>query len=253
MEPCFPDCVDPVEARTAPVQRHRPLQTIQAGESLQIGPFKLEFFHVYATQYLMAWALVLKRPPVWFCTPVIISSTHTPVDGWPTDFAKIAEISSVRGVLAVLDSTNAEHTGWTPTERTIDPAFQKILREAEGQVIIATFASLISRVQQIINAAVPAGSKVAFAGTGMVDTMSIARELNYLHYDESDVVPLDVALSMPASKVVLVVTGSQGEPLSILGKLANGTDKRFNIQSGDTVVLSSHAIPGNGGAGLSCH
>ncbi len=220
------------------------LQTIQAGESLQIGPFKLEFFHV-CHSIPDGVGIGIETPAGLVLHTSDYKFDHTPVDGWPTDFAKIAEISS-RGVLAMLsDSTNAEHAGWTPTERTIDPAFQKILREAEGRVIIATFASLISRVQQIINAAVPAGRKVAFAGTSMVDTMSIARELNYLHYDESDVVPLDVALSMPASKVVLVVTGSQGEPLSILGKLANGTNKRFNIQSGDTVVLSSHAIPGN--------
>lgn len=220
------------------------LQTIKAGESLQIGPFKLDFFHV-CHSIPDGVGIGIDTPAGLVIHTGDFKFDHSPVDGWPTDYSKIAELSS-RGVLALLsDSTNAEAKGWTPTERVMDPAFEKIFREAEGRVIVATFASLVSRVQQIIDAAVPAGRKIAFAGTSMVDVMGIAKELGYLHYDERDIVPLDAALSMPDAQVVLVVTGSQGEPLSILGRLANGTNRRFNVKGGDTIVLSSQPIPGN--------
>lgn len=220
------------------------LQTIKAGESLQIGPFKLDFFHV-CHSIPDGVGIGIDTPAGLVIHTGDFKFDHSPVDGWPTDYSKIAELSS-RGVLALLsDSTNAEAKGWTPTERAMDPAFEKIFREAEGRVIVATFASLVSRVQQIIDAAVPAGRKIAFAGTSMVDVMGIAKELGYLHYDERDIVPLDAALSMPDAQVVLVVTGSQGEPLSILGRLANGTNRRFNVKGGDTIVLSSQPIPGN--------
>lgn len=220
------------------------LQTIKAGESLQIGPFKLDFFHV-CHSIPDGVGIGIDTPAGLVIHTGDFKFDHSPVDGWPTDYSKIAELSS-RGVLALLsDSTNAEAKGWTPTERVMDPAFEKIFREAEARVIVATFASLVSRVQQIIDAAVPAGRKIAFAGTSMVDVMGIAKELGYLHYDERDIVPLDAALSMPDAQVVLVVTGSQGEPLSILGRLANGTNRRFNVKGGDTIVLSSQPIPGN--------
>mgnify|MGYP000909559027 FL=1 len=220
------------------------LQTIKAGESLQIGPFKLDFFHV-CHSIPDGVGIGIDTPAGLVIHTGDFKFDHSPVDGWPTDYSKIAELSS-RGVLALLsDSTNAEAKGWTPTERVMDPAFEKIFREAEARVIVATFASLVSRVQQIIDAAVLAGRKIAFAGTSMVDVMGIAKELGYLHYDERDIVPLDAALSMPDAQVVLVVTGSQGEPLSILGRLANGTNRRFNVKGGDTIVLSSQPIPGN--------
>ncbi len=220
------------------------LQTIKAGESLQIGPFKLDFFHV-CHSIPDGVGIGIETPAGLVIHTGDFKFDHSPVDGWPTDYSKIAELSS-RGVLALLsDSTNAEAKGWTPTERVMDPAFEKIFREAEGRVIVATFASLVSRVQQIIDAAVSAGRKIAFAGTSMVDVMGIAKELGYLHYDERDIVPLDAALSMPDAQVALVVTGSQGEPLSILGRLANGTNRRFNVKGGDTIVLSSQPIPGN--------
>ncbi|MFA7115478.1 MAG: ribonuclease J, partial [Candidatus Omnitrophota bacterium] len=170
---------------------------------------------------------------------------HTPVDGQPTDYAKLAELSS-RGVLALLaDSTNAEQPGWTPSERVIDAAFDRVFSKAKGRIIIATFASLISRVQQVLDTAKRFDRKVSFTGLSMVENVRIAKELGYLQFEENQVVGIEVALSMPASKVVLLVTGSQGEPTSILGRLANNTNRQFSIQEGDTVVLSSSPIPGN--------
>jgi len=170
---------------------------------------------------------------------------HTPVDNWPSDYAKLAEFSR-RGVLALLsDSTNAERPGWTPSERVIDDAFNKVFREAQGRIIIASFASLISRMQQVANAARAHGRKMAFAGPSMQDNMKIARKLGFLDIDDTLVVPIDQALTMKDREVVIMCTGSQGEPTSILGRLSTGTNRLFDIKPGDTVVLSSHPIPGN--------
>lgn len=217
---------------------------VHAGETVQIGPFKVEFFHVCHS--------VPDGVGLGIDTPVgLIVHTgdykfdHTPVDGIPTDYGKLAELGG-RGVLALLaDSTNAEKAGWTPSERVIDAAFDRVFQKAQGRIIIATFASLISRMQQVLDTAKRYDRKVSFVGLSMVENARIAKELGYLHYEESQVVGIDVALSMPDSKVVLLVTGSQGEPTSILGRLANDTNRQFSIQKGDTVVLSSSPIPGN--------
>ncbi|MCK5633772.1 MAG: ribonuclease J, partial [Anaerolineales bacterium] len=170
---------------------------------------------------------------------------HTPVDGWPPDFGKLAELGT-RGVLALLaDSTNADEPGWTPSETVIDPAFDQVFRQAKGRILIGSFASLISRIQQVANAAHRHGRSLAFVGRSMVDNSSMARELGYLDIPDGLVVPLDQALKMKPSKVALMCTGTQGEPSSILGRLSNGSNRQFDLISGDTVVLSSTPIPGN--------
>lgn len=218
--------------------------TIHAGETVQIGHFKVDFFHV-SHSIPDGVGLGIDTPAGLVVHTGDYKFDHTPVDGWPTDYAKLAEFAQ-RGVLALLaDSTNAERPGWTPSERVIDAAFDRVMHEAKGRVIIATFASLISRMQQVIEAAHRHNRKVAFVGMSMTENARIAKELGYLNYDDTDVVPVDNALTMPDGKVVLLVTGSQGEPTSILGRLANGTNKRFDIKPGDTIVLSSHPIPGN--------
>ncbi len=220
------------------------LINVHAGETVQIGPFKVDFFHV-CHSVPDGVGLGIETPAGLVVHTGDYKFDHTPVDGQPTDYGKLAELAS-RGVLALLaDSTNAERKGWTPSERVIDAAFDHVFQQAKGRIIIATFASLISRMQQVLDTAIRYNRKVCFTGLSMVENARIARELGYLQYDESQVVSLDVALSMPASKVVLLVTGSQGEPTSILGRLANGTNRLFSIQEGDTVVLSSHPIPGN--------
>jgi len=170
---------------------------------------------------------------------------HTPVDGWPTDFAKLAEFSA-RGVdLLLSDSTNAERHGWTPSEMVIGPAFDKVFDEAKGRVLVATFASLISRVQQVADAVAKHGRKMAFAGPSMVDNVKIARKLGYLEIPDELIVPIDQALNMQDHKVAIMCTGSQGEPSSIVGRLSAGTNRQFGLKPGDTIVLSSHPIPGN--------
>jgi ribonuclease J len=127
----------------------------------------------------------------------------------------------------------------------IGPAFDKVFTEAPGRVIVATFASLISRIQQVADAAAKHGRRMALAGPSMIDNVKIARKLGYLNIPDEVIIPLDQALQMQDHKVVLMCTGSQGEPSSIVGRLSAGTNRQFDLKPKDTVVLSSHPIPGN--------
>lgn len=220
------------------------LIAVHAGETVRIGSFNVDFFHV-SHSVPDAVGLGIDTPAGLVVHTGDYKFDHTPVDNFPTDYAKLAEFAR-RGTLALLaDSTNAERPGWTPSERVIDAAFDKVFHEAKGRIIVATFASLISRMQQVIDTAERYDRKVAFVGLSMTENARIAKDLGYINYTDDIVVPLENALNMKDEKIVLLVTGSQGEPTSILGRLANGTNRRFDIKEGDTVVLSSHPIPGN--------
>ena len=220
------------------------LQTVHAGDTIQVGPFKVEFFHV-SHSIPDCVGLGITTPAGLVIHTGDYKFDHTPIDNWPTDFAKLAELAG-RGVLALLaDSTNADKPGWTPSERVIDPAFDEVFRNAKGRIIIASFASLISRMQQVGNAALRHGRKMAFVGVSMVENAKIARKLGYLDLPDDLIVTLDQALKLPQPEVVLMSTGTQGEPTSIMGRLSTGTNRQFDINPNDTVVLSSHPIPGN--------
>jgi ribonuclease J len=220
------------------------LITVQAGETLEVGKFTVEFFHV-SHSIPDCVGLGITTPAGLIVHTGDYKFDHTPVDNWPTDFAKLAELSN-RGVLALLaDSTNADKPGWTPSERVIDPAFDKVFHAAEGRIIIASFASLISRMQQVVNACQRHGRKLTFIGTSMVENAKMARKLGYLHIPDGMQINIDQALKLPKDEVVLMCTGTQGEPTSIMGRLSTGTNRQFDLIPGDTVVLSSHPIPGN--------
>lgn len=220
------------------------LMTIQAGHSVNIGAFKVEFFHV-CHSIPDAVGLGITTPAGLIVHTGDYKFDHTPVDNWPTDYAKLAELSA-RGVLALLsDSTNADKPGWTPSERVIDPAFDQVFSNAKGRIIIASFASLISRMQQVANAAERHGRKLAFVGSSMTENLKMARKLGYINVPESVIIPIDQALKMKPEEVVLMGTGTQGEPTSIMGRLSTGTNRHFDLIPGDTIVLSSHPIPGN--------
>jgi len=225
-------------------QHKAQIKTIQAGESTKIGPFHVEYFHVsHSIPDCVGFAITTSAGLVVHMSD--FKFDHTPVDGWPTDFAKLAEFST-RGVdLLLSDSTNAERPGWTPSESVIGPAFDKVFSEAKGRVIVATFASLISRVQQVADAAAKHGRKITFAGPSMVDNVKIARKMGYLEIPDEMIVPIDQALQMQDHKVSIMCTGSQGEPSSIVGRLSAGTNRQFDLKPNDTIVLSSHPIPGN--------
>jgi ribonuclease J len=220
------------------------LHTYAPGDVVQIGPFTVEPYHVCHS--------VPDTVGLGITTPVglIVHSgdfkfDHTPVDGWPTDYAKLAEFNS-RGVLVLLsDSTNAEQPGHTPSEAVLEDAFHRIMREAPGRLIIATFASLISRVQQVVNVALRHGRKIAVAGRSMVDNTRMARELGYLDVPDDMLVSLEQVEKLPPRQVVVMATGAQGEPMAVLNRLATGQHRQLRLQRGDTVVLSSHTVPGN--------
>lgn len=223
---------------------HTRLIKIDAGATIQVGPFKVETFHV-CHSIPDAIGLGITTPAGLVVHTGDYKFDHTPVDNWPTDFAKLAEFSA-RGVdLLLADSTNSERPGWTQSERVIGPAFDEVFRNAPGRIIIATFASLIARMQQVADAAVRHGRKMTFVGTSMVDNAKIARNMGYLNVPEDTLINLDAALHMKPHEVVLMCTGSQGEPSSIIGRLSAGTNRQFDVEPGDTIVLSSHPIPGN--------
>jgi ribonuclease J len=220
------------------------MKTINAGDTTRIGPFTLEYFHVNHS-IPDAVGIGITTPAGLVIHMSDFKFDQTPVDGWPTDFAKLSEFSN-RGVdLLLSDSTNAERPGWTPSESVIGPGFDRVFGEAKGRVIVATFASLISRVQQVADAAAKQGRKMAFAGPSMVDNVKIARKMKYLNIPDEVIVPIEQALNMQDHKVVLMCTGSQGEPSSIVGRLSAGTNRQFDLKPNDTIVLSSHPIPGN--------
>jgi len=220
------------------------LNTINAGESITVGHFKVEFFHV-CHSIPDGVGLGITTPAGLVVHSGDYKFDHTPVDNWPSDYAKLAEFAE-RGVLALLaDSTNAERPGWTPSERVVDAALDKVFREAPGRIIIASFASLISRIQQVANAAQAHHRKLALMGPSMVDNVKIARKLGYMDIPEDLLVGIEEALGMKASEIAIMCTGSQGEPTSILGKLSVGPARGLEVREGDTIVLSSHAIPGN--------
>ena len=220
------------------------LVTVQAGDSVQIGSFKVDFFHV-CHSIPDAVGIGVETPAGLIVHTGDYKFDHTPVDNWPSDYAKLAEFQR-RGVLALFaDSTNSERPGWTPSERVVDAALETVFQQAKGRIIIASFASLVSRMQQVANAALRHNRKLTFVGTSMIDNAKMARKLGYLEIPDNLLVPIDQSVNLPAEQVVIMCTGSQGEPTSILGRLSMGTNRLFDIQSGDTVVLSSHPIPGN--------
>ncbi len=220
------------------------LNTVKAGEQIKIGPFKIDFFHV-CHSIPDAVGLGIDTPEGLIVQSGDYKFDHTPVDNWPTDYAKLVEFSQ-RGVLALIsDSTNATRPGWTPSESLVSEAFDKVFNQAKGRIIIASFASLISRVQQAVNAAAAHNRKIAFVGTSMVENVDMAQKLGYLTIPDGTTVSINTALELPDHEVAIMCTGAQGEPTSILGRLARGTQRQFDAKSGDTIVLSSKTIPGN--------
>jgi ribonuclease J len=233
-----------VKLREAKLLQDVTLKTIQAGFNFRLGSFNIEPFHVaHSIPDCVGFGIT---------TPVgLIVHTgdykfdHTPVDNWPPDFAKLAEFSK-RGVLALLaDSTNAERPGWTPSEQVITAAFDELFSQAEGRVIVASFASLISRIQQVGDAAAKHGRKLAITGRSMRNNVKIAQRLGYLELPPDLLIDISEVGKLPAHRVTVMATGSQGEPTAVLGRLATGRHRQLSIQEGDTVVMSAHPIPGN--------
>ena len=216
----------------------------QAGDCFDVGPFRVELFHM-SHSIPDSVGVAIDTPAGLIVMSGDYKFDQTPIDHWPSDFAKLAELGK-RGVLALLsDSSNAERPGNTPSEMEINRNFEEVFSTAKGRIIISSFASLISRLQQVSTIARHHKRKICIVGTSMVDNVNLARKLGYIDLPEESVIPLDRALSLPDKEVLILCTGSQGEATSILGRLSQGKYNAFSVKKGDTIVLSSSPIPGN--------
>lgn len=169
----------------------------------------------------------------------------TPVDGEVIDLQRFAELGK-RGVLALLcDSTNVEREGYTISESTVGESFKRIFHGVRGRIIISTFASNVHRIQQIIEAGVAQGRKIAVSGRSMENIIPIALDLGYLSVDEKHLIPIDDIKKYPDNQVLIITTGSQGEPMAALSRMANNMHRKIQVKPGDTIVFSSSPIPGN--------
>jgi ribonuclease J len=233
-----------VKLREHGLLREARLNVMEPGSPFRIGRFQVEFFRV-CHSIPDAMGLAITTPAGLVIHTGDFKIDHTPADGKPTDFSALAELTS-RGVLLMLsDSTYAEVEGYTSSERVVGEALDGVIRDAPGRVMVATFASLISRIQQVINAAERYDRKVAVVGRSMVNNVKMALNMGYLEADDGTIVSLSQARQLPHEEVIIVATGSQGEPTSALVRIANGEHQEIEVVPGDTVVISASPIPGN--------
>lgn len=220
------------------------INVFQAGETIKVGPFNVESFHMcHSIPDCVGFGI--NTPYGLIVHSGDYKFDNTPVDGKRPDYAKLAEFSR-RGVLLLMgDSTNADQPGWTPSESVIDGAFDSVFRNAKGRIIVATFASLISRIHQVAKAAEHYGRRIAVAGHSMAENIKMARDLGILKVPDEMFLDLNRISQYPDNKVVILATGAQGEPSAALGRLATGRHKQLEVREGDTIILSSHTIPGN--------
>ncbi|HYU49392.1 MAG TPA: ribonuclease J [Candidatus Limnocylindria bacterium] len=223
---------------------NNPLVAMEPGDELQIGPFGVLTFRI-GHSIPDAMGLALRTPVGTIVHTGDFKFDHTPVDGKLSDFAILARLGA-EGVICLLsDSTRAENPGYTPSERTVGDAFREIMEPVDGRVIVATFASNIARIQQVLDAAATFDRKVAVIGRSMEQNFRIASDLGYLEYPASQIIGKDKIGEIPAEKLVIATTGSQGEPMSGLARMANRDHRFVEIQPGDTVIVSASPIPGN--------
>ena len=220
-------------------------KVVKHGQSINLGCFRIEFIktnHSIAD----ASALAIFSPAGIIVHTGDFKIDYTPVFGEPADLQRFAELGK-KGVLALMcDSTNAERPGFTPSERTVGVTFDNIFSEhTNTRLIIATFASNVDRVQQIINSADKFGRKVAIEGRSMVNIVSIASELGYISLPDNILIDVDQLKNYPDEKTVIITTGSQGESMAALSRMASGMHRKVTIKPNDTIVFSSHPIPGN--------
>ena len=220
------------------------LHPIKAGDSLTIGKFRVETIH--ATHSVAdAICLCIRMGHLTLFHSGDFKIDYTPIDGDPIDLAAFAKIGSGGVDIMLCDSTNVLREGFTKSERYVGETLEKIFRKAKGRVIIATFSSNVHRVQTIIELAGKYGRKFSVSGRSMDNVVSLAEELGYLKVPAGAFVELSKASQVPDSKMVIITTGSQGEPMSALTRMANDEHKNIRLKPGDTVILSSTPVPGN--------
>jgi ribonuclease J len=220
-------------------------KVVKFGQSINLGQFRVEFIRTNHS-IVDAAALAIYSPAGTVVHTGDFKVDYTPVFGDPIDLQRFAEIGK-KGVLALMcDSTNAERPGFTASERTVGRALDSLFEEHENQrIIVATFASNVDRVQQIINTAHKCGRKVVVEGRSMVSIIDIAQKLECIQIPENTLIDIDQLKNYPENKTVIITTGSQGESMAALSRMASNQHKKITIGAGDTVIFSSHPIPGN--------
>jgi ribonuclease J len=233
-----------VKLRDARLSNETTINVFKAGDVLKVGPFKIEPYHIpHSIPDCVGFGI--HTPYGMIVHSGDYKFDNTPIDGRTADYAKLAEFSR-RGVLLLMgDSTNAERPGWTPSESIVQTAFNSIFQQATGRIIVATFASHISRIQQVEKLAERYGRKLAIAGHSMTENFKTARKMGLLEVPDDILVDLSRINGVQPHKLVIMATGSQGEPSAVLGRLATGQHRSIDVMEGDTIIVSAHTIPGN--------
>ena len=211
---------------------------------LELGVFSVEFFRV-AHSIVDGAGLAVRTPAGLVVHTGDFKLDPTPVDDQPTDLARLADYGEEGVLLLLADSTNVEKEGHTLSERVVGEALRDLLPRCTGRIIVATFSSNIHRIQQIADAAAACGRKIAVNGRSMIANIAVARQLGYLRLPEEALIDLKALRELPREEVLVLTTGSQGEPLSALSRIATDDHKQIRVEPGDTVILSSKFIPGN--------
>ena len=214
------------------------------GDTIEDGPFKVEVVQV-SHSIPDGCAFAFRTPEGLILHSGDFKMDQTPVDGLPTDIAHLARLGDEGVDLLLADSTNADQPGHVPTEKIVGRGMEAEIRKAEGLVVVASFASHVHRIQQVLEAAEEVGRRPVFVGRSMVRNMGIARELGYLEFDEDRVVELHDVKRHDPSDLIIISTGSQGEPYSALSLMASGDHRHIEVGEGDTIILASSLIPGN--------
>jgi len=220
------------------------LQVVRPRDVISISPFEVEFIRV-SHSIPDALAIALHTPLGIVLHTGDIKLDQTPVDGEVADFRKFAELGE-KGVLVMLgDSTNADKNGFTMSEKVVGNTFDELFGKCEGRIIVTTFASNVHRIQQVISTAQKYGRKVAVVGRSMINNVRISSQLGYMNIPEGILIEMEEIGEYPASEIVIVTTGSQGEPMSALTRIATADHRWVAIEQGDTVIISATPIPGN--------
>jgi ribonuclease J len=220
------------------------LNLIRPEDKLELGKFRLEFFR---TNHSIpdSIGIAVKTPVGTVVHTGDFKFDQTPVNDKPTDYYRLAKLGEKGVLVALSDSTNAERSGYTLSEKEVGSSIMDIFRTAKQRIILATFASNIHRIQQVIDAACHYKRKVAVVGRSMVNVVQIAQELGYLNVCDGTLVDIDEINTIPANKVVILTTGSQGEPMSALTRISISEHRKVEIVPGDTVIIAATPIPGN--------
>ena len=233
-----------VKLRERGLMRTARLNVVGPHDRFRVGVFEVEFFRV-CHSIPDSMGIAIETPLGVVIHTGDFKIDHTPVDGEPMDFAALSRLAGDGALLLLSDSTYAEVEGYTGSEQVVGDALDRLIADAPGRVIVATFASLISRIQQVVNAAARYGRKVAVVGRSMANNTKMALNMGYLDAPEDTIIPLRQANQLPPERVVIVATGSQGEPTSALVRISRGEHRDVEVLPGDTVIISASPIPGN--------